>query len=493
MVRDSFFEDREPKSNIISRIFCMALLAVSAYFIINLSFAGLLPTKYFFLIFIVLIILNLIFILCAFRRRTSKKTLVVFNILSVALSVAMIFSSVKINEVSNFINDNFSNTKKYAVYDVIVSNKSDINSLEDLSGSELFTYEEPVKEVENKRLEESVKNVINDSTLVFKDDLDIVMNRIVDLTGTASVVNNGTFESYISVNEDYEAKIRIVGEIKVEILGEVSEDEEIKSNPITTTPFVMYISGIDTRTNAMPTRSLSDVNIIAAVNPKTKKMTFINIPRDSYVLIHGDSGLKDKLTHAGSRGGIELSKATLEDLLGAKIDRYVRVNFNFVSDLVDKIGGINVTSSESKPFKTAVNGCTINPGVNFVDGRCALGFVRERKTLKDGDRQRGKNQIQVIETVFNKVIHDKSIIANYSVILDSLNGSFETSLTSSEITALIRMQIDDMAEWKTETYAINGSGAMDLTHSYPNQKLYVMKIDQKTLDTAKEKIKATLK
>ncbi len=492
MVRDSFIEDREPKINVISRIFCVLFIAVSIFFLINTLVIGLIPTKYFFLAFIVLAIFGLVFALFAFHRRTTKKTLVVYNVISVILSALMIISSVKLGEIGKFINDNFDKSKKYAVYDVIVSAESGISRLNNLRGAELFTYEEPVKEVQNNKLEEAVKNVISDSTLVFKDDLSVVMNRVVSLPGSASVVNNGTFESYISVNEDYEEKVKIVGEIKVEVLGDVSEDEEIKSNPITSTSFMFYISGIDTRTGTMPTRSLSDVNIVAAVNPTKKKMVFVNIPRDTYVLIHGDENLKDKLTHAGSREGVELSIATIEDLLGLKINRYMRVNFNFISGLVDKVGGITVNSNEKKSYTTLHGKCRINPGNNFVDGNCALGFVRERKSLKDGDRQRGKNQIQVIKTLFNKISHDKSLIANYSHILETLNGTFETSLSASEIIALIRMQIDDMSDWTIETYEINGKDAMEYTHSYPNQKLYVLKPDQKTIDTAKKKLSEAL-
>ena len=411
----------------------------------------------------------------------------------IIISVLLIFAGIKLDEIGSFIHKNFDDNKKYAIYEVIVSKNSKVNSFNDLYGSELFTYEEPVKEVQNNKLNEAVKNVISDSTLLFKDDLDVVMNRVISIPGAASVVNNGTFESYISVNEDYEEKIKIIGEIKIEVLGDVSEEEEIKDNPITNTPFLFYISGIDTRTNEMPTRSLSDVNILMAVNPKTKKIAIVNIPRDTYVYVHGDTDKKDKLTHAGARGGVELSKETIEDFIGLKINRYMRVNFNFISELVDKVGGIEVYSSESKSYKTAYGGCKINPGKNTVDGKCALGFVRERKSLKDGDRQRGKNQMQVIKTLFAKIAQDKSLIANYSAFLESLNGTFETSLTSSETVALIRMQINDMAEWKIETYEVNGSDAMETTASYPDQKLYVMKPNQSTVDNAKKKLEEVLK
>ena len=67
-------------------------------------------------------------------------------------------------------------------------------------------------------------------------------------------------------------------------------------------PFIVYLSGIDTRSGSMPSRSLSDVNMFVVVNPDTRKILLVNIPRDYYVHLHGKNGLRDKLTHAGVYG-----------------------------------------------------------------------------------------------------------------------------------------------------------------------------------------------
>ena len=489
MVRDSFDEDKEPKINLISRLFCVLFLGFSFFFIFRLGSLNLLPGKWLFLTVLILIILNFLFFIVTFKRRTTKITLIVYNAISVILEIAMIFSMSKIGEISTFIKQNFNNdTKKYSVYNVIASNKSSISTPRELKGKELFTYEEPVKEVGNDDLKDAVKNVVSDSTLTFKNDLDTVMNRVIKMTDTASVVNNGTFESYTSINPDYAEQVRIIAEIKIEIKDVVDKKTDAKKDTLISKPFIIYISGIDTRTGTMPSRSLSDVNILAVINPETKKILFINIPRDSYVLIHGDIGLPDKLTHAGSRGGVELSIATIEDFLDIKTDRYVRVNFNFLEGLVNQIGGITVQSSEDTAFVTLHNKCRINPGENTLDGRCALGFVRERKSLKDGDVQRGKNQIQVIRRILDKISGDKSALMNYMGILNSLNGSFDTNISSEDISELVKLQLSDMPNWSIETYEIGGTGTMDKTHSYPNQNLYVMIPDQNTINIAKDKI-----
>jgi LCP family protein required for cell wall assembly len=361
----------------------------------------------------------------------------------------------------------------------------------DLKGGEIFTYDEPVKEVKNKDLESAIQKEIEGSTVSFRDELDIVMDRAANLEDAGSVVNNGTYESYISVNEGYADKIKIIGEIKIEVKdNDDSEEEEAINSDLDKTPFLLLISGIDTRPGTMPTRSLSDVNILAAVNPKTKNITLTAIPRDMYVQLHGTTGLRDKLTHAGAQGGVELTKSTIEDFIGLKIDRYIRVNFNFVTDLVDNIGGITVTNDLDRTLK--LDGCVYQPGDNAVDGKCALRFARERKSYTTGDRHRGENQEQVITKIVDKISHDKAIIADSGKILNVMNGSFNTNISSDDIKALIKMQLSDMSSWKTESYNINGSGSLTKTFSYPNQNLYVMIPDENTIATAKEKLSKTL-
>ena len=482
--------NHQPKINrIISAILGLVFAISSIIFIFKVLTFGLLPAKFFYLLFGVLLILNLLYFFLTLRKKAGKIIRIILGILAILFSVGLFLGGLKIDGLNGFLNKNFNDDKKYAIYNVIISKDSSKKSLNDLVGAELFTFEESLPEVSDADLTSATKTSIKNSSLVFKNDIETVMSRPLKSTSSASVINNGTFESYLAANEGYEAKIKIIGEIKVEIKAVEKPKTDVSKN-LAKKPFLLYISGIDTRTGTMPSRSLSDVNILVAINPATKKILLVNIPRDSYVLVHGDNGLRDKLTHAGSRGGLQLSTATIEDLFGLKIDRNIRVNFNFVTKLVDSIGGITVTNDLNRTL--TLEGCTYKPGDNAVDGKCALRFARERKSYDSGDRHRGENQQQIITRIINKISSNKSIILGYEKILNAIDGSFESNLTSENITSLVRLQLDEMSPWQVESYNVNGSGRLTKTHSYPNQNLYVMDIDQTTLSTAKAKLETVL-
>ena len=482
--------NHQPKINrIISAILGLIFAISSIIFIFKVLTFGLLPAKFFYLLFGVLLILNLLYFFLTLRKKAGKIIRIILGILAILFSVGLFLGGLKIDGLNGFLDKNFNDDKKYAIYNVIISKDSSKKSLNDLVGAELFTFEESLPEVSDADLTSATKTSIKNSSLVFKNDIETVMSSPLKSTSSASVINNGTFESYLAANEGYEAKIKIIGEIKVEIKAVEKPKTDVSKN-LAKKPFLLYISGIDTRTGTMPSRSLSDVNILAAINPATKKILLVNIPRDSYVLVHGDNGLRDKLTHAGSRGGLQLSTATIEDLFGLKIDRNIRVNFNFVTKLVDSIGGITVTNDLNRTL--TLEGCTYKPGDNAVDGKCALRFARERKSYDSGDRHRGENQQQIITRIINKISSNKSIILGYEKILSAIDGSFESNLTSENITSLVRLQLDEMSPWQVESYNVNGSGRLTKTHSYPNQNLYVMDIDQTTLSTAKAKLETVL-
>ena len=482
--------NHQPKINrIISAILGLIFAISSIIFIFKVLTFGLLPAKFFYLLFGVLLILNLLYFFLTLRKKAGKIIRIILGILAILFSVGLFLGGLKIDGLNGFLDKNFNDDKKYAIYNVIISKDSSKKSLNDLVGAELFTFEESLPEVSDADLTSATKTSIKNSSLVFKNDIETVMSRPLKSTSSASVINNGTFESYLAANEGYEAKIKIIGEIKVEIKAVEKPKTDVSKN-LAKKPFLLYISGIDTRTGTMPSRSLSDVNILAAINPATKKILLVNIPRDSYVLVHGDNGLRDKLTHAGSRGGLQLSTATIEDLFGLKVDRNIRVNFNFVTKLVDSIGGVTVTNDLNRTL--TLEGCTYQPGDNAVDGKCALRFARERKSYDSGDRHRGENQQQIITRIINKISSNKSIILGYEKILNAIDGSFESNLTSENITSLVRLQLDEMSPWQVESYNVNGSGRLTKTHSYPNQNLYVMDIDQTTLSTAKAKLETVL-
>jgi LCP family protein required for cell wall assembly len=259
-----------------------------------------------------------------------------------------------------------------------------------------------------------------------------------------------------------------------------------KAKTDVTKPFIVYISGIDTYGD-IASVSRSDVNILAVVNPQTKKVLLVNTPRDYYVQLNGTTGLRDKLTHAGIYG-VDASERTLEDLYGVNINNYMRINFTSLMEIVDRIGGVEVNSDVA--FKSGKY--TFNLGINQLDGKAALEFSRNRYAFAEGDRQRGKNQQKVIEAIINKVGRPDTIIY-YQSLLSSLRGTFQTDASQAEISAVVKQQLNSLGEWSVESISVDGAGKLAQTYSYGSQPLYVMEPNIDTVNAAKAKIQEYLK
>ena len=267
--------------------------------------------------------------------------------------------------------------------------------------------------------------------------------------------------------------------------GNYTEEHGIN---VTEQPFSVYISGIDVY-GEITTESRSDVNLIATVNPTTHKILLTTTPRDYYVTIPGVSGeYRDKLTHAGIYG-IDTSIATLENLYTTEIPFYARVNFSSVIDIVDAMGGIDVESevafTTSKAAGTVVD---IKEGVNHLNGKEALAFVRERKAFPDGDHQRGKNQQALLTALIKKAL-SPMILIQASEMIDSVVGNAETNMSEKQMKALIKMQLDDLEGWEIESVAATGDDSgKQYCYSYSGGPLYVCVPDAANVAEISQKI-----
>lgn len=251
---------------------------------------------------------------------------------------------------------------------------------------------------------------------------------------------------------------------------------------VTNTPFIMYISGSDSRSSKLNIGN-SDVNILVIVNPKTKQVLLLNTPRDYYIPNPAGGGALDKLTHCGVYG-IDCSIEALSDLYDIEVDYYSQINFTGFETLVDAVGGVTVNS----PVGFTSGGVTIYKGENHLNGAQALVFARERYQMPGGDNGRGQNQMKVIKAIITKATTGTTIITNYSQILKSLEGMFVTSMEMSEISQLVKMQLSDMATWNIQTYAVTGRNGSEKTYSIPGLYASVMYQDQGRIDYGKQLI-----
>ena len=265
-----------------------------------------------------------------------------------------------------------------------------------------------------------------------------------------------------------------------------------EANKITKEPFVVYLSGVDNR-GELTEKARSDVNILAVVNPKTKRVALVNTPRDYYVDLAGTDS-KDKLTHAGLYG-VETSMATLGNLYGVNVEHYIRINFAGFINIIDAIGGVDVYSDQaftSVGSPGYYDPTTFAEGWNHLDGKSALAFARERHAFASGDIQRGINQMKVIDAMVNK-LKSPALLMGFSKLMDAAADCFVTSLSQDQITALVRMQLSDLASWDIQSCSVTGtSGKSSKCYSAKGQSLYVMKPDENSVNEAKALIASVL-
>lgn len=253
--------------------------------------------------------------------------------------------------------------------------------------------------------------------------------------------------------------------------------QSLNENPVLN----IYISGSDTRNSTLPAKSRSDVNILASVNTQTRQVLLLSTPRDYYVPLSISNGAPDKLTHAGIYG-VQVSMDTLSMLYEVPVDYYFRVNFNGFVDIIDALGGIDVYSDYTFDSKN-VAGYHFNEGWNTVNGEQALAFCRERYAFSSGDRQRGKNQMAVIQGVLNKAT-SPAILTSYTSVLDSAAGCMETNVPYDLIAEIVRDQLASGGAWNVVSYSVDGTGDSQVPYSM-SSSVYVMIPDQSTVDQAK--------
>lgn len=468
--------------NVVSRVLAGVAIVSFIILIVSIIRLNILPTKYLIIVIGSMVILTLINLFFAFFKKKPPVFRPISIVLSILFSAISIFAFLKINDTINFF-ANFGSDKITNTYNVIVAKDSELGEDSDLANKTIYAYRDLT--IDQDLIIDAIKNNYNANT-EFIDNVLTLATDLMNNTEKIGVINAGTLEAFLSDNNLYEDSFRIIKSFDI-----ITETEQSHEVDITKDPFVIFLSGIDTRSGTLPSRSLSDVNIVATINPKDHKILLTTIPRDYYVHLAGtpEDSLNDKLTHAGSQGGIALSKATIEELLGIEINYYARVNFNFVQNLVDAIGGIDIDPGVDYSFTCWTDrGCTFHPGINSVGGRCALAYARERKSFAEGDINRGEHQEQVIGLILDKISNSSTLLASYSDILASLSGTFETNIESDDITTFFKNQLENMKPWKIDNLNLKGEGVMDVTYSYPYQNLFVMYPDESTIEAAKAKI-----
>lgn len=477
------------------------MLVLTAFLIWEIVKLGMLPENMLMIgCVIILIIAALVMVLqLGFTRGTASKiiltTVTVMMILVYGTGTYYISkASGLLGNVTDFGNETMTTVQVIALKDSGIKSEKDLEgkTVGSLKSISLASTQALIQDLSGKGVTFQDKQY---------DNIQGMVNGLYDKEVPAIILNDA-YRGNINDLED--EKFRTFG-TDTQVVYTYTYKTENKSttnsvDDITKNPFTVLISGVDSR-DGFAESSRSDVNMLATINPVTRTVLLTSIPRDYYVTTVCEedagcqNGAKDKLTHTGLHG-TETTKKTIESLLGIDINYTAKVNFTSVVNLVDALGGIDV---DVKPGLAVDHFYTndyfgtdygVTEGINHLNGQAALCYARERYAYQDGDRQRVKNQQEVLMAIVKKAT-SPSVIGNYPALMDALSGAFQTDLSQDEIQSLIQFQLKEMPDWQFITYSLDGQGSTEFCAELGNNAS-VMIPDNETVVTAKKRIEAVI-
>lgn len=477
-------------SKVLSILLSVVLVISSFYLLYQVIRLNVLPSKFLFPLTIGVVVLDAIFILLLVYFSKNVVSKIICIALTLFICVASCMGGYYISKTQNVLSS-ITNVAKHAknTVSVIVKESSSIKNKSQLNGvsvGSLRLNEQGSKKVLKELSGEGI--VLNQTEYDSMTTLlEAFYNGEVD-----SIIINESIRSQILDMEAYsnfDSNTRVVYQTSYKVKN---NDSATSVSDITSKPFNVLISGSDTR-GGFDENGRSDVIMIATVNPKTHTILLTSVPRDFYVTTACDAGdgcmqgALDKITHTGIHG-TNTTKRTVEQLLGIEINYTFKVGFDTVTELVDVLGGVDVYVEPGYAVHTSY--LNVNEGINHLNGEQALTFARERYSYTEGDRQRTKNQQQVLMGIVKEATKP-SVITNYAAIMDTIANTFSTTMSNDEITDLIKYQLNNNPTWKMEQYMVDGTGDT-LMCAELGDAASVMVPDQSTVKMAKDKINAVL-
>ena len=459
-------------SKVLSILLSVVLVISSFYLLYQVIRLNVLPSKFLFPLTIGVVVLDAIFILLLIYFSKNVVSKIVCILLTLFICVATCMGGYYISKTQNVLS-NITNVAKHAknTVSVVVKESSSIKNKSQLNGVSVGSLR--LNEQGSKK---ALKELSSEGIVLNQTEYD-------SMTTLLEAFYNG------EVYSNFDSNTRVVYQTSYKVKN---NDSATSVSDITSKPFNVLISGSDTR-GGFDENGRSDVIMIATVNPKTHTILLTSVPRDFYVTTACDAGdgcmqgALDKITHTGIHG-TNTTKRTVEQLLGIEINYTFKVGFDTVTELVDVLGGVDVYVEPGYAVHTSY--LNVNEGINHLNAEQALAYARERYSYTEGDRQRTKNQQQVLMGIVKEATKP-SVITNYAAIMDTMANTFSTTMSNAEITDLIKYQLNNNPTWKMEQYMVDGTGDT-LMCAELGDAASVMVPDQSTVKMAKDKINAVL-
>ena len=177
----------------------------------------------------------------------------------------------------------------------------------------------------------------------------------------------------------------------------------------------------------------SDTLFVVMLDKSKKNAALLSVPRDTRVKIKGHGW--DKINAAFAYGGQKLTRETVQDFLGIKLDNYVLVDFRGFKGLVDAVGGVDINVEKRMYYYDPYDGFEIDlrPGMQHMDGKTAMQYVRYRD--EEGDIGRIRRQQKFLMALYRHIA-SKNIIAKIPGVSKQIMSMVKTDLSLKEMVEL---------------------------------------------------------
>ena len=182
----------------------------------------------------------------------------------------------------------------------------------------------------------------------------------------------------------------------------------------------------------------SDTILLINIDARTHSVNAISVPRDSKVYLPGDHGVQ-KINAAHALGGVEMTKKTIEDTLGIKVNKYVVINNDGVKKLVDALGGVPVYIEKNMFYNDYAGNLHINltKGLHVLNGAQVEGFLRYRKDGL-GDIGRTSRQQWFLKALLEK-LQSPAVIPKIPEVLNLATTYVKTDMSLYEMSHMAAM------------------------------------------------------
>jgi LCP family protein required for cell wall assembly len=193
---------------------------------------------------------------------------------------------------------------------------------------------------------------------------------------------------------------------------------------------------------------LAQTDIVVTINPATKQVGMLSIPRDFWINVPG-SGMH-KLDEAYGLGGVALSRLTIAEDFGIHINYYAWVGLDGFVKVISTVNGVDVDVLHpivDDGYPDDVGNHTTDiykyrrlylaPGPQHLTGQQALQYVRSRHADLVGDFGRSIRQQQILTQLKNK-LNNPGVIGELPQLADDLNGYVKTDMQLNQVFDLMR-------------------------------------------------------